>query len=268
MRAFLAAAAFALATPVAADPLERLMTALHIEEVVDILAIEGLESAAGLEDSMFPGRGGPAWEAELARIYDREAMADSLSRLMGEAIPEDDLTPILAFLESEQGARIMSLEISARRAFVDPSMEEAALEAFADAEETRPELFEGVAAFTEVNQLVEQNIEGAFRSNAAFALGLKSTGAFPRVTAEQLTAELWGGDEAVEAGIRDWLYAYLMTAYSPLPADDLDAYIAFSETEAGQVLNTAIMETFAAHFADTSFDLGAAAGRFMAQQEL
>lgn len=257
-----------LAAPVVADPFERLMTAMKMDEAVDILVEEGRISALELDDSMFPGRGGPVWEAEVARIYEAEPRRAELRTVMAPMLAETDLDPLIAFMESEIGQRIMTLEISARRAFMDPDMEELANEAFADAEETRPRLYEQVNAFTEANDLVEANVEGAFRSNAAFAFGAHEAGAFAELTVDQLIAQMWAGEEAVRADIESWLYAYQMTAYAPLADEELAAYIELSQTEEGQALNAAIMGGFDALFADLSYDIGLAAGRFMAQQDL
>ncbi|MEO1795925.1 MAG: hypothetical protein AAFR53_02780 [Pseudomonadota bacterium] len=251
-----------------ADAFDRLLTALKIDEVVDILIEEGTASGLSLEDSMFPGRGGPAWEAEIARIYDAEAHAALIRSEMDTRLEGTDLAPLVDFLESETGAQIMALEVSARRAFIDPEMETIASELFAGAEEETPELHAQVMEFTEVNDLVGQNVKGAFRSNAAFALGAHEAGAFPGATVDQVIARLWAGDEAVEADVSDWLYAYLMTAYKPLPPEDLEAYIALSRSDEGQALNQAIMGSFDRLFSKISYDLGSAAGRFMAQQDL
>ncbi|MEM9855124.1 MAG: hypothetical protein AAF841_11830 [Pseudomonadota bacterium] len=268
MRALALSLFLALPVGAFADPVTRVFDALKINEVVDILAEEGRASAEELEENMFPGRGGAAWQAEIARIYDVGSMEKTLAGAMTRALRDADVLTMVDFLESARGKKIMALEISARRAFIDPEMEDIAAETFANAQQTRPVLYEQVQAFTEINALVEQNLEGAFASNAAFAMGLKSSGAFPGASADQLIAELWSGDEAVEADVRDWLFAYLMTAYAPLSEQDLAAYISFSETEPGAELNSAIMEGFGILFAEISFDLGAAAGRFMGQQDL
>ncbi|MEL6913035.1 MAG: DUF2059 domain-containing protein [Pseudomonadota bacterium] len=252
----------------AADPVDRLLDAMQIDEVVNILVDEGSATALGLEERMFPGRGGAAWEDEVERIYERDAREAALAADMRKRLEGEDLAPLLAFLESDVGQRVMALEVSARRAFVDPEMEEIALSLFADAEEEEPVLHGQVMEFVEVNDLVDQNVEGAFRANAAFALGAHEAGAFPGMSLDALVAQLWGGDEAVEADVSSWLYAYLMTAYRPLPEEDLAAYIDLSRTPSGQLLNDVLMTSFGTLFTDISFDLGSAAGRFMAQQEL
>ncbi|MEM1102024.1 MAG: hypothetical protein AAGH73_10925 [Pseudomonadota bacterium] len=268
MRVLWAAALSALPAMASADEVDRLLDALQIGEVVQILVEEGSATALALEDSMFPGRGGEAWASEVRRIYEWETREAALDGEMRRRLEGRDLAPLLDFLEGDVGQRIMALEVSARRAFIEPEMEEIALELFEDAEDTQPVLHAQVMEFTEVNDLVGQNVEGAFESNAAFALGVHTAGGFDGVSLNALIAQLWAGDEAVEADVSSWLYAYLMTAYRPLPEEDLAAYIALSRTPDGQMLNSVIMASFNALFSDISYDLGSAAGRFMAQQEL
>ena len=57
-------------------------------------------------------------------------------------------------------------------------------------------------------------------------------------------------------------------AYQPLADEDLEAYIAFSETDAGKQMNSALFEAFDGLFVDVSRDLGRASSRFMLRQEL
>jgi hypothetical protein len=61
---------------------------------------------------------------------------------------------------------------------------------------------------------------------------------------------------------------YLAMAYQPLSDADLEAYIAFSRTPEGQVLNRALFAAFDALFNALSRDLGLAAARLMAGQDL
>ncbi|MEM1235468.1 MAG: hypothetical protein AAGI10_00770 [Pseudomonadota bacterium] len=247
---------------------DRLMDAMRMNEVIGILVEEGRAAGLELEDSMFPGRGGQAWQDELDRIYEREGRQVQLRREMSRFLEGADMPVLLEFMESPRGQRIMALEVSARRAFMDPEMEVIAGDLYANAAEELPTLHKQVSEFSEVNNLVDGNVEGAFASNAAFALGAHEAGAFAGLTVDQLIAQMWQGDEAVRADVSDWLYAYTMTAYQPLSEDDMTAYIAISKTEPGQQLNAAIMTAFGTLFSDISYDLGAAAGRFMAQQDL
>jgi hypothetical protein len=65
-----------------------------------------------------------------------------------------------------------------------------------------------------------------------------------------------------------WLFSYLSLAYQPLSDADLDAYIAFSETPAGQRLNTIIFTAFDEAFRQVSFDLGRASALQMKGQDI
>lgn len=270
MRAFVFAVAFAVfaAPAMAEDAFERLMLALRMDEVVEILSEEGRESALQLETNMFPQRGGVPWINEVDRIYDPVAQSAAFRTAMMPMIAGADMAALLDFFESDRGQQIVALEVSARRAFIDPQMEELARDLFKDAPTSDATLHEQVVAFIEVNDLVAQNVDGAFRSNVSFAMGAHDAGAFADLNLDQLVSRMWQGEEDARAQIGSWLYGFLMTAYRPLDEEDLNAYLALSTTDAGQQLNSAIIGAFDALFTDISFDLGHAAGRFAAQQDL
>ena len=61
---------------------------------------------------------------------------------------------------------------------------------------------------------------------------------------------------------------FLMLAYQPLSDQELDAYIAFSTTPAGQKANRAVFAAFDAMFVQVSKELGQSAGRLMAGQDI
>ena len=59
-----------------------------------------------------------------------------------------------------------------------------------------------------------------------------------------------------------------MLSYQPLTPPELQSYIDFSATDSGKKLNAAMFLAFDAVMADLSRDLGAAAGRLMAGQDI
>ncbi|MCF6316516.1 MAG: hypothetical protein L3J30_09595, partial [Marinosulfonomonas sp.] len=67
---------------------------------------------------------------------------------------------------------------------------------------------------------------------------------------------------------QEWLYGYLMRAYAPLSDDDLQAYIDFSATKAGHVLNAALFAGFDEVFTNVSKALGLSAAEFMQGEDL
>ena len=60
--------------------------------------------------------------------------------------------------------------------------------------------------------------------------------------------------------MQDWVYPFLTLAYQPLSDDELQSYIDFSETPAGQRVNAAMFQAYDAVFDQISRDLGRSFG--------
>lgn len=258
--------------PARAEPparLDELIAALRLEEVLEIMAQEGIAYGGELEAEMFPGRGKARWQAMVADIYDaaraRRVMRDTLA----EALTDTDLDPLVAFFGGETGARIMGLELSARRALLDPDVEEASREAaerMRDAGDDRLGLLE---VFVTVNDLVEMNVAGGLNSNYAFYTGLVDGGAFPYpMSEEEMLAEVWSQEPELRDETEAWLYGYLAMAYQPLTDAELEAYIALSETAEGQALNQALFAGFDVLFRQVSRELGLGAAQFIQGEDI
>jgi hypothetical protein len=254
---------------VAPERLAPLFAAMGLPEVITIMRDEGLEYGASVEEQMFPRGGGAAWRATVERIYDPAAMERALMDGMAEALDGRRLDAMVDFFSSPQGQRIVALEVSARRAMLDDAIEAESRAAAADLRATDDPRVALVERFSEANQLVDQNVAGALNANLAFYQGLDEGDAFPGgMSEDQILADVWGQEPEVRADTEDWVYAYLLLAYAPLADEDLEAYIAFSETEAGQALNRALFSAFDGMFTAISRDLGRAAARFMVGEQL
>ena len=88
------------------------------------------------------------------------------------------------------------------------------------------------------------------------------------MTEDQMLAEVWSAETDVRAETEDWLYPFLNLAYQPLTEAELQDYVAFSRSDAGQRLNRAMFVAFDAVFTEISHDLGQALGREMQGQAL
>ncbi len=271
---FLAAATLTLATMTAAAaqsvaPIDTLYRALGLPEIVAIMREEGIGYGSTLETDLFAGRGGARWAAMVEQIYDLERMEDTVRQRLDAELAAADLAPMIAFFDSDRGKRIVQLEVSARRALLDESVDEAsraALEQMILDDDPRLEL---LRRFAEINELVENNVVGAMNSNYAFYTGLAEGGGFPtELTEDEILADVWSQEEAIRQDTEEWLFAYLSLAYRPLTDEDIDAYIAFSEEEPGAVLNRALFVAFDEMFVAISLALGQAASDFLAGEEL
>lgn len=270
-RALLSALVFVwlLPVPALAARIDALYAAMGLPEVLAIMREEGIDYGTEMEGDLFPGRGGPRWAAMVERIYDLDAMDATVRARFDTALEGVDLAPAEDFFGSERGRRIIRLEVTARRALLDDSVEQASLERLDEMIVAGDPRIDALKEFAEVNDLVESNVMGAMNSNYAFYVGLADGGSFFGALSEgEILADVWGQEEAIREDTEEWLYSYLAMAYQPLSDDDLDAYIAFSRTEEGQAVNRALFVAFDEMFVEISRALGLGASQFLSGQEL
>lgn len=259
------AAAFlvlALPSTAAAAPPEHeaLFDALEVDRTVALMRAESVSRGEDLAGELFPGRGVAGWRASLERIYDEGAMRQRMRDGMSEALADRDVGPIVDFYTGELGTRIVGLELAAREGMADEDVEEAARATWGLMPEDDPDRAAAIMAFVEVNDLVERNVEGALNAHLDFLRGLDAGGALPDPMGEdEMLAEVWSTEGQVREEMVDWLGAHMVLAYEPLEDDEFDAYLAFSEGEAGQLLNRALFAGFEAMYEGISRDLGRAA---------
>lgn len=266
--ALTACALFAAVGPVHADA-DELFDAMGLPRILEIMRDEGLSYGESIEEDLFPGRGGAGWTAAVGRIYATDRMEDEMRADFEAGLTDTDLDPLIAFFDSERGQRIVEVEISARRAIMDEDIEDAAREAGAALETEDPERFGLLMEFVEANDLVEQNVAGAMNSNYAFYMGLMDGDAFGgTLTEPEVLRDVWEQEPEIRADTEAWVLGYLGLAYGPLPPEDLEAYIALSESREGRALNNAMFSAFGAMFERISRELGFAAAGFIAGQDI
>ncbi|WP_417277627.1 DUF2059 domain-containing protein [Celeribacter sp.] len=243
--------------------LTTLMQAMMFEDVVDVLCDEGAEMS---EDFVEAGYGvpKPMWDKMLSRLYDEDVMAKAFHEEMGEALGDTDLTPMIAFYETDLGQKIARLELETRRAMSDEATQEVANDAWAqlDPDTERAHLIED---YVQVNDLVEMNVVGAMNSDIAYYQGLWSAG-FDNAQGSSdsdILNEIWASEPEVRADVSEWVYGFSTMAYQTLSDDEFEAYIDFGRTEAGQKLNHALFSSFDAVYEHVSRGLGAGTAKLM-----
>ncbi|MEL6957729.1 MAG: hypothetical protein AAGL89_02110 [Pseudomonadota bacterium] len=271
MRLAALATSVAFATPVLAQQsdTDELFELLKLPEIIEVMREEGLSYGESIGGDLFAGEPSADWQANVERIYNYDRMIGMVRDDFEASLEDVDVGPMIDFFGSQRGQMIVELEVSARRALLDDAVEEASEEAAAIAlAEEDPRMMQ-VQTFVEVNNLIETNVAGALNSNLAFYYGLLDGSAFGGVlTEDQILEDVWAQEEDIRANTTEWIYSFLFLAYQPLEDDDLDAYIALSETEAGRDLNRAMFESFDRLFEGISRSLGRAAANEMTSQEL
>lgn len=242
---------------------------LKLPEIIDVMREEGVNYGETIGQDLFAGDPSAEWAATVARIYDYDVMISVVQEDFASSLADVDLTPMIDFFGSDQGQMIVGLEVSARRALLDDAVEEASKDAVVIAEADADERLVLVGEFIDTNNLIETNVASALNSNLAFFNGLVAGNAFDgALTEEQILTDVWSQEQDVRDNTSEWIYSFLFMAYQPLDDADLQAYIAFSETEAGEQINRAMFDSFNGLFDRISFSLGRAAANEMTTQEL
>lgn len=271
-RLMTAAALTAFAFPVMAQqhtPESQLFNALGMDDMLEVMREEGIAYGMQIDQEMLGGSGGRDWRATVELIYDSERMKTEVSAELAAEMAGMDIAPMLDFFTSDLGQEIITLEVSARRALLDEVVEAASKDAAAIASAQETPRFLQVQRFADVNDLIETNVVGGMNSNFAFYMGLMEGGALNGdISEEQILTDVWSQEADIRQNTQDWVYSYSLLAYQPLSDNDLDAYIAFSESAAGQDLNRALFAAFDGMFEDISFALGRASATYMISQEL
>lgn len=247
--------------------------ALGLGPLMKIMQAEGEEFGAGLGENFLPGGGGPTWHRIVTRIYDTEKMGRTVERGLEEELQARYLPDLLAFFRSESGRRLVEHEIAARRAFLDPAVEDAAKAAYREARQSGNSMpaqdrrLALIRSYVEANDLIDFNVTGALNSNLRFYQGMVEGGGLEMSDAEMVD-EIWAQEEETRSDTEEWMMSYLMLAYSDLSDADVSAYATFSETAAGRALNRALFAGFDRMYADISYALGLALAVQMKAEDL
>lgn len=267
-------AAFLCALPLraaSADP-AALLTTLRIPEMIAVMQDEGIAYGDELEEQLFPGAGGARWDQAVARVYDEPALLERFQSAFAARLAADPqaMDQIAGFFGTDRGQQILILEIEARRALLDEAVEEAAAVSVDDMRARDDPRLALLERFATANDLIEQNVSGALNANFAFYQGMSDGGAFDgaKMTEADMLAEVWAQEPDIRAETESWLYPFLALAYKPLSDADVEAYLAFSESEAGRAMNAAMFAAFDEVFREISRDLGRAAAEMLSGQDI
>ncbi|QDC09501.1 hypothetical protein FHY55_09700 [Oceanicola sp. D3] len=255
--------------PLAADETQALLEALGMDKLFPILREEGLAYSKALESELFPGAGGEAWQGMVGEIYALDRLDKVMARHLAEEMAGVDVAPLMEFLTSERGRRIVTLEVTAREALLDETVEQMSRDAYDELRGEESPRLDALRGYIEANDLVESNIAGALNANFAFYQGLAAGGALPaEMSEEDMLRDVWMQEPDIREETESWVWSYLALAYRPLEDADIEAYTAISKTPEGRALNRAMFAAFDKLFADISRDLGLAASRFMVSEDI
>lgn len=248
---------------------EDLWTLLGMPEMVSILHDEGLAMALDSDLDLLGHEGGPRWEAALQAIYDEKTLQGELHAQFEHELAPDQVSALCTFYENAEMQDIIRHEIAARRAFLDLEFEQLARERWLQGD-TSDTLDDTIRNYVDLNDLIELNVMGALNSNYVFLNTLNQ--ALPDVAGQMseqdILSHVWSQEADIRTDTTEWIFAYLHTAYAPIDHTELERYVAFSATAAGQALNQALFTAFDAVYLRLSGDLGRVVGTMSGEEEL
>ncbi len=244
---------------------------LQFDSLFDVLREEGLAQAGDLADQMLPGGAGLGWDRVVDQIYDLRRVRATFNMALRTELAKtpQHAAEIRTFFASDLGRRVIGLEIEARRAFLDIATEEAARVASDTPETARDPKWRQIQRLIEAGDLVEMNVAGGLSGSLAFMQGLQDSGAYGfTLPMDKLTTDVWGQEAQLRADTSSWLKAYFGLAYAPLTETELETYVAFMESPAGQHYSAALFLALDSSFRRISHDLGAAVGDAMQARDI
>ncbi len=255
---------------------ETLAGALHISDTIAIMRDEGLVYADQVAAAMLEEGATDGWQRQIAQLYDTGRMEQLVLQGLERALDGADLAPMLAFYTGDTGQRAVTLELAARRAFLDASAEQAARAAATEAatlsDGPQADLLKRIRRLIESGDLIERNVTASLNADMMFWRGIIDAGGPGPVGDEGDEADLV---DAVTATLDEtrreteaWMAAFLMVACGPLTPEQMDEYTTFFETRDGRVLNAALFEGFNAMYDQLAYLLGRTAGTWMSSAPL
>ena len=248
----------------AETPAATLEEVLLIPELLQVLRDEGIAYGDHVASEFFDGPPDSDWRTDVARIYDPARIGPAFHTAFETELARTgaDAAPMIAFFRSDLGQRILTLELSARAAMIDDTVEEQAMAALERLEMKGDARLGRIRAYVDANHLVDMNLSSALNANLAFLTSLSQSGGFGKEMPEdEILSQVWSQEEELRLETERWLLAFCLLAYSPLGDGDLQSYITFSETPAGVALNRALYAAYDGIFTDISRELGRSAGR-------
>lgn len=251
------------------EDLDAMMDALRMPEILDIMHDEGIVYGEELQEGILQGRGGKSWDTAVEALYDPVRMETALRKGLAEGLDSDQMAAITAFYQSEAGKELAAGEVAARRAFLDESVKDAAIENWPLVAARGGPRWDMLVEFADVNELVEMNVAAAMTANYAFYRGLADGGAFGgSLTEEQIITDVWSREDEINQQTVDWVYSYISLAYQPVSDEVLRSYVDFSRSPEGRAMNVALFAAFGEILTAISGDLGRSAAKVLEAQDL
>lgn len=250
-----------------ADVYRDLYNAMFMDEIAEVMHIEGLEYVDSIGESYLEGRNLSKFQDQSKELYDLETLKAGLLEGLEQELSAELAQQTLDYYQTETGQLAARLEATARRAISDDTVEEMAKSMVLSASETDGDRIEKLLAFIDELELVQNNLEGSFKSQFLFLnelAGIKQLG----LTEQDILTLLSESKAETEASIKEWLIAFTYMAYQPLNDDQFVDYLDMQTSDMGIKLNDALFAVFHGLDQEISVKLGVIVRTLLSAQDL
>lgn len=248
---------------------DQIVTELQLAELARILADEAMVDAeTQLDPALDPGAR-REWLSNLRRLNDAERLlsmlSDALSRA-GASAPEAELLRALDFYRKPLGKRVVALELSARRAMIDPDGRSAAEAAYVQSGREAAARRQKLEQLIDASDVIEASVASGLNAYLAATRGFQA--AVGENGTEADLVDVWAQEDQIRHEVGNWVRGLLFLAYGPLSDAELEQLIAFTKSSEGQILADVVLQAFDEVFMQVAFETGMASAASIAGEEL
>ncbi|MGV6848608.1 MAG: DUF2059 domain-containing protein [Marinibacterium sp.] len=254
--------------PVRAQPVEDLASVLRIDDLMGLVREEGLRNAAEILPKTASGTVSDPILRAAVDVFDPVGMQADMREALELRMSPAQMRDAVAFFSAPAGRNLIELELSARRAIMDPQIEEIARAAWQERSGREDDaLVDAIRRFVRINDLITRNAGATMVARYEYLQGLAEGGG-KVIDEDAALMEIWAHEPEVVKETESWLMGYLLLAYGPVPVADIEAYNEFSLDPAGEALNDAIFAGFETSYRRIARALGRIAGEAGAARDL
>lgn len=243
--------------------------ALQLPELTRIMAEEALVDAKEQFDPEVSQQDQQEWLSNLGRLNEAGRLQQLLTEALTHAVSsssEGDLRRALEFYRSPLGKRVVGLELSARRAMIEPDGRSAAEEAYARSGATAPARRQQLEDLIDAGDVIETSVASGMNAYLAATRGFQA--ALGESGSDRDITETWAQETEIRDEVGTWVRGLLFLAYGPLSDADIDRLIDFMESPQGQVLADTVLQAFDQVFTRVAYETGMASAARFAGEEL
>ncbi len=249
--------------------LEPLFQATRFRALVAQSAQSNIDSADDVARDMFGAVPVTDWHDQIAAIHDADVMAEKFLSNFAATFDMAHYDEALAFWTSDLGQTIIVTELSARKAFEDELLKQAAIDAYQEIAAARGPRQQAIERLVTANGFLDKNLQLKMNLSYVFISELAhNSDRFAGQGDEDLLRMIWQNEGDYRMEVTEWVYGFSALALQPLEVAEIDLYTDFGETEAGRSYMLALFAAYEMTYRDVTRAFAGVIARHLRGQDL